>query len=578
MKNTPVLGILVFLLMISGTTEAQQLAFPGAEGFAKYVSGGRGGHIVAVTNLLDDPANPPEGSMRWAIKQGMDTIIHPITGGKVARPGPLTIVFRVSGIIELKDELEIQRSNLTIAGQSAPGDGICFKGHTVTISGGGSAGIQSNIIVRYLRFRPGIDADSAELARGIEGLDIENCRDVMVDHCSFSWANEECAIFYDNKYTTIQWCIASEGLYHAGHAKGNRSYCGVWGGQSTSIHHNLIAHNRSRTIRFNGSRAHDTAALVDYRNNLIYNWADAGACYGGEVAIWSGYSRANIMGNYYKPGPATSATHLFIRPSHASPSWGVGEWYLEGNIMEGDDDLNNDNWLGVDLGSIPVDSRETARSEEKFYMKIKLPTETAEEAYASVLDLAGAVYPKRDSIDMRIVEETINGTATGTGTMGNGIIDDPAAVGGYPEYNTYNVPDDQDEDGMDDAWELANGLDPGDPDDRNIVDTSGYTMLEVYLNGLVEDYTLILPPVVSKEDKYVVPGITVYPNPVYETAYIISQNPVSAVYLYDLSGSVIREMTGTDLKMIEMNDLKEGMYFMQVYTGKSFAISKVVKM
>lgn len=568
--------ILTFTV-IMGRLEAQQIAFPGAEGFGKYASGGRGGDVVAVTNLMDDPDDPPEGSMRWAIRQAIDTLTHPL-GFTYTKPRPLTIVFRVSGIIELKDELDIHRSNLTIAGQTAPGDGICFKKHTVSVSGGGSAGIQSNIIVRYLRFRPGIDADSAELARGIAGLDVENCRNVIVDHCSFSWANEECAIFYDNHTTTIQWCIAGEGLYNAGHAKGSRSYCGVWGGQYTSIHHNLIAHNRSRTIRFNGARAHDTAAVVDYRNNVIYNWRDAGACYGGEVEIWSGYSRANIISNYYKPGPATSTTHLFIKPSYKSQNWGVGEWHLSGNVMEGDYDLTGDNWQGVDFSNIPSSLRDTAKSMVPFNMDVRLPTESADEAFLSVLDRAGAVYPGRDTVDARIVYEARTGTTSSTGTLGNGIIDDPEAVGGYPEYNTSNVPEDLDEDGMDDAWELENGLDPSDHDDRNLVDTSGYTKLEVYLNELVEEFTLILPPVVSSEERYAKPEIIVYPNPVRENVHVISKNPVSVVYVYDLSGSVIREMKGENTKIIEMKDLKQGVYFIQVFTNKGFSVDKVIKM
>lgn len=486
--------LLIVLFIGTGTVFSQQIAFPGAEGYAKYASGGRGGEVLAVTNLLDEPDEPPEGSLRWVLKQFIDTIPHPtIPGVTLKIPRPLTVVFRVSGTIELKDELKVGRENLTLAGQTAPGDGICFKNHCVTVRG-------ENIIIRYLRFRPGLDAGADALSHGIAGLNVENCSNVIVDHCSFSWANEECAIFYDNQNTTVQWCIASEGLYSAGHAKGSRSYCGVWGGQNASYHHNLIAHNRSRTIRFNGARAHDTYALVDYRNNVIYNWGTDGACYGGEVQIQGGFSRANIIGNYYKPGPAVDFTLKFIEPSYGSTDYGVGQWYVDGNYMYSDPDKTSDNWSGVDLGRIPSGSRDLAKSTKPFRIEEPLPTESAEDAYQSVIEMVGAVYPRRDTVDARIIHETLSGTATGNGVYGGnsvtGIIDTPDSVGGYPEYLTYDVPEDADEDGMDDAWEQANGLSPADPEDRNEVDQSGYTMLEVYLNSLVEDFTQILDPVV----------------------------------------------------------------------------------
>jgi len=491
-------AFIILLAILTGNLAGQPVAFPGAEGYGKWAKGGRGGEVIAVTNLLDNPVNPPEGSFRWALQQYIDTIPHPTMPNVSYRiPRPLTIVFRVSGIIELQGALNIQRSNLTIAGQTAPGDGICFKGHYVAISGGGTAGTQRNIIVRYLRFRPGIDIDPTDLASGIAGLGVENCENVIIDHCSFSWANEECAIFYDNVDVTVQWCIASEGLYDAGHAKGVRSYCGVWGGQYTSYHHNLIAHNRSRTIRFNGSRAHDVEALVDYRNNVIYNWNSTGACYGGEVDLFGGFSHANMVANYYKPGPATPSTLRFVSPSYnPEKAKGVGKWYLDGNFMLGDENKTNDNWLGVSLGEIPSDKRDDARSDTPFRIEEPLPTQSAQEAYEAVLERAGAAYPVRDAVDARIVNETFTGTATGTGVIGNGIIDDPAVVGGYPAYNTYNLPEDQDEDGMDDAWERMNGLNPQDSEDRNVLNEEGYTMLEVYMNSLVEDITLILPPVV----------------------------------------------------------------------------------
>lgn len=469
------------LILFLGSTfqlRAQTPAFPGAEGYGKWASGGRGGEVLAVTNLLDDPNNPPEGSFRWAIEKLSD------------RKQPLTIVFRVSGIIELKGKMNVQRSNLTIAGQTAPGDGICFKGHYFRLSGGGSAGIQKNIILRYLRFRPGLDINESDLAKGIGAIGVENCEHVIVDHCSFSWANEECAIFYDNKYTTVQWCIASEGLYNALHAKGERSYCGVWGGQYASYHHNLIAHNRSRTVRFNGARAHDTLALVDYRNNVVYNWNVTTGCYGGEVEINGGASYTNMVNNYYKPGPATSKILRFASPSHNSGNPVVGKWHLSGNLMEGDSSINADNSKGISLAKIPPGMREMALSSFPFSIESPLPEHPADSAYLNVLDRVGAAYP-RDPVDLRIIEETRTGTASGTGDIGKGIIDDPASVGGYPSYLTYNVPSDMDLDGMDDDWEILMGLDSENREDRNIIGDKGYTMLELYLNSLVEHISIL---------------------------------------------------------------------------------------
>lgn len=454
---------LVFLLSLIGKNiHAQQAAFPGAEGFGKYATGGRGGKVVAVTNLNDSG----EGSFRWALEQF---------------PGePLTVIFRVSGIIELQSKIQIKRSNLTIAGQTAPGDGICLKNQSLILNGASSKGNHGNIIIRYIRSRPG-----GTLRTGLYGFDMENCHDVIVDHCSFSWANEECAAMYDTKNITVQWCIVSEGLYEAGHQKGHRSYGGVWGGQNASYHHNLLAHLNSRAVRFNGARAHDTFALVDYRNNVIYNWGNANACYGGEVNIAGGLSQVNIVNNYYKPGPATAAELKFVHALYQKENAkGTGQWFLQGNIMEGDKALTKKNENGVDLKEqgYPAD----AISSKPFAITIPLPDENANSAYTNVLKYAGAIFPKRDAVDERIVNETKTGTATGKGAFGKpGIIDLPVAVGGWGEYKTAAAPTDTDQDGLPDEWEKEKGLNPNDAADGNKTDASGYTMLEIYLNELV---------------------------------------------------------------------------------------------
>ncbi|TDH28815.1 pectate lyase [Segetibacter sp. 3557_3] len=454
--------VAINLLLISAGAVAQTLAFPGAEGFGKYASGGRGGQVAKVTNL--DDSGP--GSFRSALEQ---------------YPGePLTVVFDVSGIIALKSALVLKRSDVTIAGQTAPGDGICLKDHSFIVSGAGKGGNKGNIIIRYLRSRPG-----GTLKTGLYGFDMENCHTVIIDHCSFSWANEECAAMYDIKNTTVQWSIISEGLYEAGHAKGHRSYGGVWGGQYASYHHNLIAHQNSRAVRFNGSRAHDTVALVDYRNNVIYNWGNPNAAYGGDIKIPNGVSQVNMVGNYYKPGPATPGVHKFIQALDAGKdSRGVGQWYLQGNIMEGNRQLTKNNWKGVDLDQVPAQLQSKARASRSFEISQGLPAESATTAYNRVLEKAGATMPRRDATDKRVVDEVRTTKASGMGVFGKpGIIDSPMAVGGWATYTSTAAPVDTDKDGMPDVWESKYGLDINNAADRNKL-KNGYTMLEIYLNEL----------------------------------------------------------------------------------------------
>lgn len=454
--------LLAGVLLVQSILFAQLPAFPGAEGYGKFATGGRGGKVVAVTNTNDNG----EGSFRWALEQF---------------PGePLTIVFHVGGIIELQSRIQIKRSNLTIAGQTAPGDGICFKNQSIILNGAGIKGNHGNIIIRFIRSRPG-----GTLKTGLYGFDMENCHDVIIDHCSFSWANEECAAMYDTKNTTVQWCIVSEGLYDAGHMKGKRSFGGVWGGQYASYHHNLFAHLNNRAIRFNGARAHDTLALIDYRNNVVYNWGNANACYGGEVNIKGGISQVNIINNFYKPGPATPDQLKFVHASYqAELSKGTGQWYVDGNIMDTYKSLTKKNERGVDLEEAGFP--QGAISNTPFLVAVSLPEESAEVAYKRVLDYAGAILPVRDAVDTRVINETRTGKATGRGVFGKaGIIDSPGAVGGWPEYKTASAPADTDNDGMPDEWEIKNGLDPKNPEDRNKTDKSGYTMLEIYLNEKV---------------------------------------------------------------------------------------------
>ena len=483
--------ISALLLASTATMTAQTLAFPTAEGFGKYASGGRGGEVVEVTNLTDDPVNPAEGSFRWALKQ------HE---GK-----PLTIVFRVSGTIDLKgNDLRSNRSNVTIAGQTAPGDGICFKGGCLNFGG------SRNLIVRHIRsrlgvlndntFSPGTGSPSENFIPGA-AFNIENGGNFIIDHCSFGWSPEENVDFYDDDHVTVQWCMFEEALYNAGHGKGMRSFGAVFGGKTGTYHHNLLAHNYARSPRFSSTSTNDKVMLVDYVNNVNYNWGRDVACYGGENKVGDqGQFQLNMVNNYYKPGPARPGNNksYFVSPTFnpTSTIQSSGKWHLDGNYMEGDwasqNGVNEDNYKAFSISeyetNLPGLTLADMKSEHLDVGEYAVNTESAQDAYNSVLDKVGA-FP-RDAQDARIVNEVRTGTAQYHGSWSNGklqsgIIDKPSDVGGYPELKTYNEITDEDHDGMDDKWETDNGFDPTNPADRNTVLKGGYTALDAYLCSLV---------------------------------------------------------------------------------------------
>ena len=457
--------------------------------------------MVEVTNLLDDPSNPPEGSFRWALKQ------HP---GK-----PITVVFRVSGIIDLKGkDLRNKRDNVTIAGQTAPGDGICIKGGCINLGG------SRNLIIRHLRSRVGVLGEDSEYTPGtandenfIAGasLNIENGGNFIIDHCSFSWSAEEVVGFYDNDHTTMQWCIVSEGLYNAGHAKGNRSYAAVWGGKTATYHHNLLAHNYSRSPRFGSTTKNDKHMLLDIVNNVNYNYGKANSCYGGDNRQGDeGLFQLNFVNNYYKPGPAYEGSRKsyfacasFCNPAQGSQGTSYGDWHLDGNYMEGtyaeQNGYNTDNYKAFDISAYTENVAGLTLDDMKSnYIDVgeyAINKESAADAYKSVLAKAGA-FP-RDAHDSRVLNEASTGTAQYYGSCNagraKGIIDKPSDSGGYPTYNTYNEITDNDHDGMDDAWETANGFDPTNANDRNTILKGGYTALEAYLCSLVGETIEIAP-------------------------------------------------------------------------------------
>lgn len=415
------------------------LAFPGAEGFGKYTTGGRGGKVYIVTNLNDDGS----GSLRDAVK----------------KKEPRVIVFAVSGTIALKSVLNISNGDVTIAGQSAPGDGICMRNYPVKI-------VADNVIVRYIRFRLGDEEKQQE--DSFSGSSHNN--NIIIDHCSMSWAVDECASFYRNKNFTLQWCIISESLNHSVHAKGDHGYGGIWGGEGATFHHNLLANHTSRLPRFSGSSTTPNSPdeLVDFTNNVIYNW-EGNSTYGGEKG------RYNVVSNYYKPGPATKAA----KPWMLNPTSPVGKFFLYGNCFYANDNITKNNWRGV-----KADHPDSARATVPFAVTF-IPQQNATDAFEEVLKHAGASY-KRDAIDSRIVDEVKIGKSF-KGKKKNGIIDSQKDVGGWPELKSLPPFADSDRDGIPDEWEIKNKLNPVDASDASRFDLSkGYTNIEVYLNELIK--------------------------------------------------------------------------------------------
>ncbi len=456
------LGLILFL--VSRLLHAQQLAFPTAEGYGKYAKGGRGGVVHEVTNLKDSG----EGSLRSAVEAS----------------GPRTVVFKVAGNIALKSPIKINDPYITIAGQTAPGDGITLKNYPLSIDA-------DHVIIRYIRVRPG-DVSGNDY----DAVSSRYKKHIILDHLSASWSIDETMSVYHGDSITVQWSIISESLYGSNHVKGSHGFGGIWGSNHSTYHHNLLAHHSSRNPRMASG-----SGFTDYRNNVIYNWG-YNSLYGGENQQVRNdkfnFSEFNIVGNYYKPGPATESGKVSYRianPSYRRVKTDYGKWYVADNFMTGSPEITAKNWEGgvQPQGGIADTS----------YLKLKeawpsmpIHQQTAEEAYKTVLENAGAVLPERDAVDSRIIEETRGGFATYGGeaytkdhevanySKESGIIDSQRDVGGWPELKTAPAPKDTDHDGMPDDWERKNGIDPNNPEDRNKVAEDGYTMLEKYINSI----------------------------------------------------------------------------------------------
>jgi len=503
------------------------ISFPGAEGYGRFTTGGRmidgrGSKVYYVTRLDD---SNEEGTFRWACTTGDDT--------------PRTILFKVAGTIYITSRFSV-KPNTTIAGQTAPGGGICLAGYQLKL--------QSNSIVRHIRFRAG-DLPNKSMSM----LDVENVQNIVLDHCTFSWSMEENLTMYDCDYTTVQWCIFSEGLYDSRNTKGARAYAAQWGGEHGTMHHCLIANCNNRTPRFNGVRASTNDRHVDneFVNNVIFNWGKPNSLYGGENdKSCNGYNRTYMINNYFRPGPTTknntSSSRYFVGASNSN---GVGQWLLKGNKFETGskwaptsniwkdevlEKVNADNLHGFINNSSEraVNLESVGQSQATYDTYILqepvewsgLTYESADEAYEKVVTQAGASLPRYDEVDARILAEAAGEidpqfagrTESGSFSRGMGIINSPKDITLKDHdvfaalYEGDNAEDNQeidvtcyprlqpvaedyacqvvdtDGDGLPDAYETEVGLNPNDAFDGQKLTTSGYSNLELFLNGVAD--------------------------------------------------------------------------------------------
>ena len=431
------------------------------EGGGAEVTGGDGGMIYRVSRL-DDEADPNTGlpmagTLRYAVNQ----------------VGLRRVIFNVSGTIHLKSALSIKTGNITIDGQSAPGDGICLADYPLIINA-------NNVIVRFLRVRLGDDSNTES-----DAVSVNNSTGVVLDHLSCSWSVDECVSCYGNKDFTMQYCIVSESLKESIHGKGSHGYGGIWGGKNASFHHNLLAHHDSRNPRFDHDYV-DTkyAGPIDYVNNVVYNWG-GNSTYGGEgTNKGAGGRHVNMVNNYYKYGPSTSKRNRLVDPKVEcddncvkKPGGTVepGKFFLSGNYMYGDAEVTSDNWKG----STQPKSVAGANSRWTSGLTALKTEQTAQQAYETVLAKAGCSL-HRDAVDTRIVNDVRNATGS--------LINTQSTVGGWPELTSATRETDSDYDGIPDVWEEEHGLNPHDPlDAKKITLVTGHTNLDVYMCYLVRN-------------------------------------------------------------------------------------------
>lgn len=413
------------------------LAFPSAEGFGAYSRGGRGGEVMLVTTLEDylpRREKPILGSFRAACEA----------------KGPRIVVFRVAGLIELKAGIAIRNPYITIAGQSAPGDGICLKNRSVFIKE------THDVVIRYLRVRPGdeagVELDALSTATG--------SKNVILDHCSVSWANDEVLSVsgpgQDN--ITVQWCLIAESMNQSHHKKGSHGYGSlIRTDGNVTFHHNLYAHHKTRCPR-PGTYGDRQSLLLDFRNNVIYNWV-APAGYSSKDAM-----RMNYIGNYLRPGPSTIQRKYGFKVGGEAT-----KIFASGNVQEGTDCGPGKEWVVIGR------ARDVNKMAKPFDVAL-VQTDSAKRAFRKVLDDVGATLPVRDAVDARIIGHVKRGKG--------GVINSQKDVGGWSRYETADPPADEDGDGMPTEWEAKHGLDPTSPADASKDrDGDGYTNIEEFLNG-----------------------------------------------------------------------------------------------
>ncbi len=430
----------------------RHLAFPEAEGYGRFALGGRAGKVLHVTHLND--SGP--GSLREAVEAD----------------GPRTVVFDVGGLISLESRLVFRNPFLTVAGQTAPGKGICVRNYTF-----GGLGARDTVI-RHVRLRLG------DLAgKTMDGMGLASCDHCILDHCSISWTQDEAFSSRGARNITLQRSLISEALNVAGHANyapgTGHGYAASIGGDVGTFHHNLLAHCAGRNWSLAGGldKAGRHTGDLDIRNNVVYNW--------GHRTTDGGAKRVIFVNNYYKPGPASRVFHVLKPERNNIAGFGPQDYYVAGNVMEGR--------YGADepLAGVVEPSEEPLSNflKDRPFFESHVKTHSAAEAYENVLADVGCTVPALDDHDKRVIEETRKGTAAykGSKTGLPGLPDTQADVGGWEDYPEVRRPADWDTDGdgMPNAWEKKKGLNPDDPSDGAAdANQDGYTNLEEYLNGL----------------------------------------------------------------------------------------------
>ncbi|WP_207421323.1 pectate lyase family protein [Desertivirga brevis] len=461
--KTNIIKGLASLCIISASASAQPIAFPGAEGFGKFASGGRGGKVIYVTNLNDDGP----GSFREA----------------VTAKYPRIVMFKVSGTIHLESPLSINQDHITIAGQTAPGDGICLADHPVGLRA-------NNAIIRYLRFRMGDRNQNKGKVHGAGGDDAfgggNGKKNIIIDHCTMSWSTDEAFSLYAGDSTTIQYNIISEPLNYSYHFEQGdtdferHGFGGIWGGAHLSAHHNLFAHCNSRTPRFEGNR-HIPQEFIDFRNNVIYNWG-INNVYAGEGGNY------NIVNNYYKYGPSTQekVKYQVANPYKLEGKIPFGKYYITGNYVDGAQEVSKDNWLGVLMNKGTEADKNQSKMKTAF-TAVEIKGETPAAAFRKILSQGGASLPARDTLDQRIIKNVQNRTGGLIDVQGGFKHGTPyeKTTKAWPVLKSLPAPKDTDGDGMPDSWEIKNKLNPKDQTDGTGYSLNkAYTNVEVYLNSL----------------------------------------------------------------------------------------------